>query len=237
MIDKFKGLISKKDGMARSSVFQVILPSINGVSGEEVNLLCKDVQLPGRQILTSERRIGMQNEKIPYGYAVTDTSMTFHLLNDYGVRKYFETWQNLAVNQETKEVGYQKGKEGYAKTILIRQLKKGFGLPVYSTPLGLPKLPAEIQSRLPKIGPFDFAQGELDLDFVTKDQVVYSCRLIDAFPTSMNAIQLNNELDGLVELNVQLSYTNWEPVEFGVTNATEKFIKTQIGTALSRAFS
>ena len=237
MIDKFKGLISKKDGMARSSVFQVILPSINGVRGEEVNLLCKDVQLPGRQILTSERKIGMQVEKVPYGYAITDTSMTFHVMNDYGIRKYFETWQNLAVNQETKEVGYQRGKEGYAKPVVIKQLKKGFGLPVYSTPLGLPKLQAEIQSRLPKIGPFDFAQGELDLDFVTKDQVVYSCRLIDAFPTSMNAIQLNNELDGLVELNVQLSYTNWEPVEFGVQNATKKFIETQIGTALSRAFS
>ena len=26
----------------------------------------------------------------------------------------------------------------------------------------------------------------------------------------MTAIQLNNELDGVVELNVQLSYTNWE---------------------------
>jgi len=25
----------------------------------------------------------------------------------------------------------------------------------------------------------------------------------------MNAIQLNNELDGILELNVQLSYTNW----------------------------
>jgi len=236
-IDTMKSLISRKDGIARPNVFRVKLPSLPGATSEEVNLLCKDVVLPGRQVLTNERKIGMRTQKTPYGYGVSDVSMTFHVLNDYGIRKYFEVWQNLAVNQEDHSVGYVRGKEGYGKQIVIEQLKKGIGLPIYQTPLGIPKLPSELQNRLPKLGPIDLAQGQLDLNYVTNDDVIYSCTLIDAFPTTMNDIQLNNELDGVVELNVQLSYTNWYANQIDVPSATEKFIQTQIGTALGRVFN
>ena len=41
------------------------------------------------------------------------------------------------------------------------------------------------------------------------DTIVYTCILEDAFPTTVNAINLNNEQAGIVELNVQLSYRNW----------------------------
>ena len=233
-IDQLKGLVSRKGGIARPNVFRVKLPSIPGASSEEVNLLCKDVVLPGRQLLTNDRLIGMKLEKIPYGYAVTDVSMTFHVLNDYGIRQYFEQWQNLAIDQNTFEVGYQRGRGGYAFNVVIEQLKKGISLPVYSTPIGLPRLPTIVQNRLPKIGPFDLAQGQLDIDFVTSEQIAYSCTLVDAFPTSMNAIQLNNELDGVVELNVQMSYTNWRSNQTPTTNDQETFTNTLIGTALTR---
>ena len=52
----------------------------------------------------------------------------------------------------------------------------------------------------------------IDLDIRTRDSIVYECKLLDAFPTTMNAIELSNELDGLVQLNIQLSYRNWEKV-------------------------
>ena len=233
-IDQLKGLISQKGGVAKPNVFRVLLPSIPGATSTEVNLLCKDVQLPGRQIMTNERRIGMKLEKVPYGYAVTDISITFLVLNDYGIKKYFETWQNLAVDQNTFEAGFQRGTAtdpGYAFNVTIQQLRKGFSLPVYSTNLGIPKLPTVFQNRLPKIGPFDFAQGEIDLDYITNDDIIYECKLIDAFPTSMNGMQLNNELDGMMELNVQLSYTNWEGNTIG---ASSNFIQTLVGTAATR---
>ena len=236
-VDQLKSLVSRKDGIARPNVFRVKLPSIPGATSEEVNLLCKDVILPGKQVLTNERKIGMQMQKVPYGYAVTDISMTFQVLNDYGIRKYFDTWQSLAVDQDGQTAGYLRGKEGYGKQIVIEQLKKGIGLPVYSTPLGIPKLPSEIQNRLPKFGPIDLAQGQFDLDFVTGDDVIYSCTLFDAFPTTMNDIQLNNDVDGVVELNVQMSYTKWIPNEVEATSNIEKFLTTQIGTAIGRVFN
>jgi len=90
-IDQFKSLVTQRNGIARPNLFRVKLPTLPGATSEELNILCKDVTIPGRQILTSNRQIGMKLEKIPYGYSVPEVSMTFHVLNDYGVKEYFET--------------------------------------------------------------------------------------------------------------------------------------------------
>jgi hypothetical protein len=167
-INDLKGIISGKGGAARNNRFKVILPPINGVTSSEMDILCRDVNLPGRQILTRERTIGLQTRKVAYGFGQEDVSMTFLLLNDYGAKRYFEAWQNTAINQSTLEIGYKKD---YSKKVSIFQLD-------------------------------------------SQNRNVYKCDLLEAFPTTMNTINLNNELDGLVEVNVQLSYTNWEPTYY-----------------------
>ena len=207
-IDQFKSLINNKNGLARSNLFRVKLPSLPGATSEEMNILCKDVNLPGRQILTNERQIGMQTAKVPYGYAVQEVSMTFHVLNDYGVKEYFETWQNLAVNQNRYEVGYQRGVGGYARQVEIEQFRKVKRLPRRFT--NEFRSETGLQQFLPKLNDFEIVQDIFGIQDQLNDLVIYRCKLIDAFPTSMNAIQLNNELDGIVELNIQMSYTNWE---------------------------
>ena len=105
-IDDLKGAL--RSGPARSNMFQVIMPALPGLVGNtsELNLLCRDVQLPGRQVLTNERTIGMKQIKQAYGYAQDDVSMTFLVTNDYGVKTYFEHWQELAANTPTKELNY-----------------------------------------------------------------------------------------------------------------------------------
>src|SRR6056300_370708 len=103
-IEDFKGVVAAKGGIARSNLFLVTLPSLPGATTRELNILCKDLQLPGRQIMTQERQIGMKTIKTPYGFAVDDVSMTFHVMNDWGVKTYFEVWQALAVNPLTYEV-------------------------------------------------------------------------------------------------------------------------------------
>jgi len=42
---------------------------------------------------------------------------------------------------------------------------------------------------------------------------VYSVELIEAFPTTISTIELSNELDGLLEVTVQMSYTRWQEIE------------------------
>mgnify|MGYP003111664462 CR=1 FL=1 len=213
-IDQFKSLVSNRGGIARPNLFRIKFPSLAGASSEEVNILCKDVQLPGRQIMTNERRIGLQLEKVPYGYAVNDISVTFHVMNNYGIKEYFETWQNLAVNQQTKEVGYQSD---FARDIEIEQFQK------------VTKLPNRFRSDfdnslLPRLSDIDIVREFFNVSDQLNDLVVYRCKLIDAFPSSMTAIQLNNDLDGVVELNVQLSYTNWEtPFVMSPSNIKDAF--------------
>ena len=55
-VDDFKSLVSNKGGIARANLFSVSLPGLPGIAtNEEMNLLCKDVSLPGRQVTTRER--------------------------------------------------------------------------------------------------------------------------------------------------------------------------------------
>jgi hypothetical protein len=213
-IDDLKALISNKGGVARSNVFAVALPPIAGLRSRELNLLCSNVNLPGRQIMTQERDIGLITQKVANNQAYDDVSLTFRCLNDYGIREYFEAWQNLCIDQASLEVGYLNE---YAFNIKIHQLARGFGAPTYQTPFGLPKLPPMANSIIdqfiggtPLGGVINAFKGEIDLGFIGQNDTVYSCELIQAFPTTMSSIELSDgSMDGIVNLNVQLSYKNW----------------------------
>lgn len=232
-LEQFKGEVSGKNGPARSNLFMVELPAFPGATTRSVNLLCRDVNLPGRQIMTYDKEIGTKREKVAYGSIHDDLSLSFLLLNDYGVKQYFEKWQEAAYNPSSYQIGY---KSEYIRNVKIHQLKKGIGLPVYSTPLGIPRLPAILQNRLPRLGPFDLAQGEIDLNFITGGDKIYSCEIYNAFPVTMESIPLNNELDGLIELRVQLSYTRWTS-NFTTQSRTGNFIETALGTLITRIFN
>ena len=215
-IDELKSVATSKLGFARANQFLVEmptigqggflsgflsnflppLPSIPGIldtgapSTREMNLLCSSVTLPGKQVMTTERRFGMKFEKVGYSYAVDDISMTFYCMNDYGIKKYLDSWVSTIINEETGEIAY---KTDYAKTIKIHQLRKPL--------IGFSK----------NLGPL---RGSLQLGGGS----VYTVELIDAFPTTIQSIDLNNELDGLVQITTQISYTRWRPVEAGLQN-------------------
>ena len=120
-IDDLKSLASVKLGFARPNNFLITLPARHGVDGRELNILCSNTSLPGKQVLTTERRIGMEMQKIAYGYAVDDVSMTFYLMNDYGVKKYFDNWRSKVINENTFDAQY---KNEYVDDITIHQLRK-----------------------------------------------------------------------------------------------------------------
>jgi hypothetical protein len=232
-IDQFKGLINSKGGVAQANVFRVQLPSLPGASTTEVDLLCTRVNIPGKQISTLDKEIGLKTERIAYKTIYEEVSMTFMLMNDYGIRKYFETWTSMAINPNTYQMGYKKD---YCHQIKIEQLRKGFGLPVYSTPLGIPKLPTELQNRLPRIGPFDFAQGQLDLNAISGDKVVYSVMLEDAFPTTVTGVELGNANgDAIMEFQVTLAYTKYT-TNAVTANPKKDLVQSVLGTIASKIF-
>ena len=220
-VDELKALANTKLGFARPNRFLVTFPTSfggsggilgsvlgllniggGGASGRELNILCSNTTLPAKVTLTSERRIGMEFQKIAYGYAVDDVSMTFYLMNDYGVKEYFDAWRNSAIPEDGGNAFTSNYKSTYAKSITIHQLRqplKGF-------------------SR--QVGPVRFGLG-------LGGGSVYSVELLDAFPVGTSAIELNNELDGLVQLTVTFAYTNWKRA-----SNTQGFINMDIDTPL-----
>tara|TARA_B110000879_G_C11012000_1_gene447375 strand:- start:93 stop:788 length:696 start_codon:yes stop_codon:yes gene_type:complete len=215
-IEQLKGKLTSKNGIAMANQFAVTLPSIGDMDSRELNVICKEVTLPGRQVMSLDRNVGLFNEKVANGFAVEDVSMTFYVLNDYGVKKYFDAWAGTMVGMNYKskpeeaaedaepeakaqakatrqefdntlkmgEVGY---KNNYSKNITIRQLRK-------------------------PVARFGFDLGPIDFNFDVGGASIYSIELLEAFPTSLNSIQLSN--DGqLVECTLQFSYTNWKVIE------------------------
>lgn len=228
-IDDFKSSVSKGGGMAMGNLYKIFLPPING-DARELNLLCKAASLPGRQILSSEKQMGLQTTKQAYGYAVDDVTLTFHCLNDMSVRNYFETWQNLAVNQETLEVGYYND---YTHPVIIQHIKKGTSFPIKKKKIfDTGKIPSSIRGRLPRLGPLDLAQGEFDLNAVFGDDITYTLVLDKAYPTTLNAIELSD--DGqLLEISVQLSYKNWKSKD-GDASGKSDFVQGLAGELIRK---
>ena len=198
-VDELKAIASVKLGFARPNNYLVTLPDLGGVSSRELNVLCRSTALPAKQVLTTERRIGMEMQKVAYGYAVPDVSMTFYCMNDYGVKKYFDEWRAITIGEEIGELKY---KNDYAKTVTIHQLRKPL--------VGLSK-----------------ALGPLRANIGIGGGSVYSVELREAFPTTVSAIQLNNDLDGLVELTVEMSYTNWYTAE-----AQQNFLNANLSSPI-----
>ena len=216
-IEDIKALMNTKLGFARPNKFLVTLPSIgvgggllNGIIGafsgmgggaspRELNILCSNATMPAKQVLTNDRRIGMEFQKVAYGYAVDDVSMTFYLMNDYGIKDYFDSWRSTILDEFGQASNY---KNEYAKTVTIHQLRqplKGFSK---------------------QVGPIRFNAG-------LGGGSVYSVDLLEAFPIASSAIELNNELDGLVQLTVTFAYTNWRRASGG-----QNFINMDIDTPL-----
>ena len=220
-VDELKALANTKLGFARPNRFLVTMPTTfgggggllrgiiglltgggGGASGRELNILCSNATLPAKITLTSERRIGMEFQKVAYGYAVDDVSMTFYLMNDYGVKEYFDAWRNTAIPEDGANAFTSNYKSQYAKTVTIHQLRQPLA--------GFSK----------QVGPIRFNAG-------IGGGTVYSVDLLEAFPISTSAIELNNDLDGLIQLTVTFAYTNWRR-----SSNTQGFINMDIDTPL-----
>ena len=212
-LDEIKALANTKLGFARPNRFLVTLPSLGGggifgfftggASPRELNILCSNATLPGKVVLTNERRIGMEFQKVAYGYAIDDVQMVFYLMNDYGVKEYFDTWKESILPEGNDGYGFTTSyKNEYAKTITIHQLRQPL--------MGVSK----------QVGPIRLRGG-------IGGGTVYSVDLLEAFPVSTSAIELNNELDGLVQLTVTFAYTNWRR-----SSNTQGFINMDIDTPL-----
>ena len=190
-IDSFKGTISRRSGLAPTNRFVIYMqpPSAtllnldlqnvasNLLSGNfqpsqfvndprDIAILCESCSIPGRQIQTFEKQTDnyKQTKKIPQGYFNEDVNFTFHLTNDYHMKKVFDRWLDIIINPETYKAAY---KLDYVTDVTIQQLN---------------------QKNIP----------------------VYGVKLRNAFPVSVNSVDLNNSSSETQKLNVALTYEDFE---------------------------
>lgn len=225
-LDDFKALVSKGGGLAKPNLFNIYLPSLGG-NTRDLNLLCKAAALPGRQITSTDYQIGTPLIKVANGYAVTDITLTFYVLNDFAVKEYFDTWQKLA--HDGYEIGYYND---YVKPVVVQQLTRVPSIPLLKKKLfNTEDVPSFILNRLPTIGPFDLSQGEFDLNLTLGSEPVYTVLLHEAYPTTVGELQLVSEQDGIHELQVQLSYKNWSS---GKSKADDNLLASVTGYAIDK---
>jgi len=200
-INVLKSTISGAGGLAKPNKFHVELPSIPGnpLTSRDLSILCRTASLPAKQIATHERRIGMESEKIAYGYVVDDINISFLILNDYRVKKYFDAWRALTINETAQTANY---KDDYKKSVKIHQL--AVATPALSlSSLGIP--PSPITRNITRsFAPFPQVQIQTP---------VYSVELLEAFPITTSATEFTQEPDGFLEMSVQFAYTNWREIQ------------------------
>lgn len=228
-VEDLQGQISQSGGLAQKHQFLVQLPQLTGFTADaqELNLFCTVAAIPGRQIMSLDHVIGTTSRKMANGYATTDMTMTFLVANNHAVRDYFEHWQSLAHNPVTKEIGYF---EDYTRNIKIKLLERGLRLSLIKKQLGFAdKIPSFIRGRLPKVGPIDLSQGELDIGASFKDKETYSVTLLECFPTTLVDQPLGNAEEGVMELSVQLSFTDYESELGDYTKQGESIARGGLG--------
>ena len=205
-IEDLQGEISLAGGAAVNNLWQVRLPSLGEFDTRGMNLICRSVETPGRSINQFEHSIGLDRRQIVNAFGVTTMNLTFLVLNDGKVFEYFERWMNEAINQETYEIGYY---DDHVYDIKIDVLKKGFSQSLFKKQFKLP-IPSSIKNRLPNIGPINFRQGEVDLQLATDDKKIITYTMLDAYPSAIQGVTLNNEqATQFMELNVQFTFRNW----------------------------
>ena len=212
-LDDFKGTVSGGSGLALPTLFKVILPPIGGHDPQDLNLICKGVNLPGRQITSTDYQVGTPVTKIANGFACPDVTLTFYVLNNHKITNYFDLWQREAHDQENYVVGYY---DDYAKPVEIHQLQKGTGFSLFKKQIGfLEQVPRSIRERIDDaldlgIPQIDIGNGQIDISAGSSAPAVRKVKLHGAYPTSVNDIQLGNDQnDQITELTVQLSYRDW----------------------------
>lgn len=199
--------------------------------GEDMAVLCKSTSIPGRQINSLDRTIGLQQEKIAYGFSDEPVTMTFYVTNDMKMKDYFDAWQRMAVDTDNNTIKYH---EEYARDIHISHLKKGAGIPVTAGDMNLPNIPSILQNRLPSIGPLNLANGTYNISIFTGNDVTQRVSLINAWPTTVQAIELNNEA-GLMELNVSFTYKKWT-INKADSQVGNGFLSAAIGSIANKLF-
>jgi len=236
-ITDLSAAITAGDGVARPNLFWVQFPNIgSSVSAREMGLMCREVQLPSRQITTVERPIGPVQTKVPYHHLTEAINMRFMVLNNASVRKYFEEWQNNIVPGANEGKDYERKQEvayynEFVRDITIFQLKKNFELSLFAKKFDFP-IPNFVKNALRNSGGLTFDNDLFSLNIgvdginaglALDGNTSYKCELYDAYPISIQYDELSDDASNTFgTINVSFQFRNWSGASMEDNNPINK---------------
>ena len=118
VINNFLSETHTDNGYALPSRYEVIITSPGSGNARKISMRCESIDMPGRALntTTDSNMYGIAPEivdGITFGGTLT---MTFQASSDLEERVFFESWQEMAWNKGTWNVGYYKD---YIKEIEI----------------------------------------------------------------------------------------------------------------------
>ena len=124
------------EGYAIPNRFEVMIfppPEIFG-EARKVSLRCETTTLPGRNLstLTDSNIYGPTREIVDGVTYAEDISMTFQASSGLDERAFFESWQELAFNTRTWNIGYYNDYIGNIEIYLLdRQDQRRYGIKLW----------------------------------------------------------------------------------------------------------
>lgn len=103
--DDIIALINEKNGLAVKNRFNVKITVPSGVEGfddsKTMDLLCVSTSLPPKRVLTQEGTATKKTTYYPYSTTIDEVEFVFLLDNTYTVKRLFDSWMDLIINDET----------------------------------------------------------------------------------------------------------------------------------------
>lgn len=233
-VNKFLAHFDSHAGFARSSKFEVRIalpPTLVGFgSTEELSLQCESAEIPGYTLNTVESKIFGAPTYLAGVPSFGDITLTFICAGDLWEKKFFDAWMDMIIPKSTYLVNY---KESYQTGITIHQFSDYMTSSKERKQEEQPDFLKDVISqsanklidqfltkKLPSVSKAltginnEKAFQELQTKAnpppdAYKSPEIFSCKLINAFPITVNALPLNWGTDDIHRLSVVFKYDKW----------------------------
>ena len=185
-INDIKSNISKH-GLARPNLFRVKISRARS-EAESLSMNCFQAQIPGTNILTTDRDIGLR--QMSYQRAYADMMMGFYCSGDLKELRFFQNWMNDIVNPVNNHMGYYSSsltagaEPGYTSEVIIEQLMRDA---------------------------VDAGTKETGSHFNVKNKIAARYKLQEAFPKQVDPVQLDyGTNDTYMAVTITMTFRKFE---------------------------
>lgn len=121
-LSEFHSNINSKNGLAKPSLFEVIIPLIQSGVSRSLSLQCESAELTGKALQSHDQKIYGPTFKVPYQTSYQEITLTFLCTNEFYERQFFESWIRSIMSTTTNNLRFAKEPgSGYLTDILILQ--------------------------------------------------------------------------------------------------------------------